>query len=346
VAPLEEKQPDRPTASRSLLARTRASAETVRSTAERVAARAALERRRHGTVDAAFEMVDHDSEVGGGIMAGALAYRLFIWLLPFSLVAVAGLGFAAEANSETPADTAQWMGLAGIVSSSVANAASSSARWYALFIGVPLLVYATRSLLRTLIVTHRLVWSDLRGTVPKPTLPSTLLLLLVLLAYFFVTGLANLARGWSPGGGLLVTLLVPIVYGALWLLVSERLPHRTATRRDLLPGAVLFGLGIEVLQVVGAYFIAPQAESRQSTYGSLGIAAALLLGLFLISRLLIGTAVANSTLVRRRELAAEARARPAERDRGAAAPGRQAEGIGGTPRGASTSPAHPEGEEL
>jgi len=321
VAPLEEKQPDRPTASRSLLARTRAYAETVRSTAERVAARAAAERRRHGTVDAAFEMVDHDSEVGGGIMAGALAYRLFIWLLPFSLVAVAGLGFAAEANSETPADTAQWMGLAGIVSSSVANAASSSARWYALFIGVPLLVYATRSLLRTLIVTHRLVWSDLRGTVPKPTLPSTLLLLLVLLAYFFVTGLANLARGWSPGGGLLVTLLVPIVYGALWLLVSERLPHRTATRRDLLPGAVLFGLGIEVLQVVGAYFIAPQAESRQSTYGSLGIAAALLLGLFLISRLLIGTAVVNSTLVRRRELAAEARTRPEQRDRSTAQPG-------------------------
>ena len=35
-------------------------------------------------------------------MAGALAYRLFIWLLPLALVTVAGLGFAAEANSETP----------------------------------------------------------------------------------------------------------------------------------------------------------------------------------------------------------------------------------------------------
>jgi uncharacterized BrkB/YihY/UPF0761 family membrane protein len=326
VAPEEENQPDRPTPSRSLFERTRARAETARSAAERAAARAEAERRRHGTVDAAFEMVDHDSEVGGGIMAGALAYRLFIWLLPFSLVAVAGLGFAAEANAENPEDTAQWMGLAGIVSSSVASSASSSARWYALFIGVPLLVYATRSLLRTLIVTHRLVWTDMRGAVPKPTLPSTLLLLLVLLVYFFVTGLANLARGWSPTGGLLVTLLVPIAYGALWLLVSERLPHRTATRRDLLPGAVLFGLGIEVLQVVGAYFIAPQAESREGTYGSLGVAAALLLGLFLISRLMIGTAVVNSTLVRRRELAAEARTRRAERDRAAA------------------SPPHPEGE--
>ncbi len=329
-------------ASRALRARARAHAETARSTAERVAARAATERRRHGTVDAAFEMVDHDSEVGGGIMAGALAYRLFIWLLPFSLVAVAGLGFAAEASSETPADVADWMGLAGIVSSSVADAASSSARWYALFIGIPLLVYATRSLLRTLIVTHRLVWTDLRGAVPKPTLLLTLHLLLVLLAYFVVTGLANLARGWSTSGGLLVTLLVPIVYGALWLLVSERLPHGTASRRDLLPGAVLFGLGIEVLQIVGAYFIAPQAESRQGTYGSLGIAAALLLGLFFISRLLIGTAVVNSTLVRRRELAGRARVRPEARDR-AARPGRGS--IDATPRGAVASPTHPERED-
>jgi len=342
VAPVEKKQPDdQPTASRSLSARARAHAETARITAERLAARADAERRRHGSVDAAFEMVDHDSEVGGGIMAGALAYRLFIWLLPFSLVAVAGLGFAAEANSETPEDTAQWTGLGGIVSSSVASSASSSARWYALFIGIPLLVYATRSLLRTLIVTHRLVWTDMRGAVPKPTLPSTLLLLLALLVYFFVTGLANLARGWSPTGGLLVTLLVPIVYAALWLLVSERLPHRNASRRDLLPGAVLFGLGIEVLQVVSAYFIAPQAESRQGTYGSLGIAAALLLGLFFISRLLIGTAVVNSTLVRRRELAAEARARPEARDR-AARPGRQE---GGTPQRSLASPTHPELED-
>ena len=39
-------------------------------------------------------MVERDSEVGGGIIAGALAYRLFIWLLPLALVAVAGLGFA------------------------------------------------------------------------------------------------------------------------------------------------------------------------------------------------------------------------------------------------------------
>ena len=47
-------------------------------------------------------MVNRDGDIGGGIIAGALAYRLFIWLLPLALVAVAGLGIAADAADETP----------------------------------------------------------------------------------------------------------------------------------------------------------------------------------------------------------------------------------------------------
>ena len=94
-----------------------------------------------------FDMADHDSEVGGGIMAGALAYRLFIWILPLTFVAIAGLGIASDAASRSPESAARSMGLAGLVSNSVASAANSSARWYALLIGIPLLVYTTRSLL-------------------------------------------------------------------------------------------------------------------------------------------------------------------------------------------------------
>ena len=52
--------------------------------------------------------------------------------------------------------------------------------------------------------------------------------------------------------------------------------------------------------MVTAYFIAPQAESRQGTYGSLGVAATLLFGLYLISRLLIASAVLNAILWQRR----------------------------------------------
>ena len=56
------------------------------------------------------------------------------------------------------------------------------------------------------------------------------------------------------------------------------------------------------------YFLAPQASSKQGTYGSLGLAALLLLGLFLISRLMIGTAVLNATLWTRHKRSLESTA--------------------------------------
>ena len=253
-------------------------------------------------------MVDHDAEVGGSIMAGALAYRLFIWLLPLALVAVAGLGIASSAASRSPESAARSAGLAGLVSSSVAAAADSPARWYAILIGIPILIYATRTVLRTLVVTHRLIWIDLRGAAPKPTIGATLRLLGALLG-FVVSALASAARAWSPGSGVLVILLIPLPFAALWLLVSVRLPHRTAPWQALVPGALAFGVGVQLLNVVIAYVIAPQAASKQGTYGSLGIAAALLLGLFLISRLITATAVLNAVLWNRSSVRMRDRAR-------------------------------------
>ncbi len=283
-------------------ARVRVRAAKVRATttAKHLADRAQAERSRHRSLDATFEVVDRDAEIGGGIMAGALAYRLFIWLLPLALVSIAGLGFAAAAESDSPRQAAKSMGLAGLVSSSVAGSAKSSARWYALLVGVPLLLYATRSVLRALLVTHRLVWEDARASVRKPNLRATAELLAALVGFFVISGLANAAREQTSGGGALVTLAALVPYAALWLLVSLRLPHGRAGWRDLIPGSLFFAVGAEALQLVTAYFIGPQAASKEGTYGALGVAAALLLGLFLLSRLAIASAVLNATLWRRR----------------------------------------------
>jgi uncharacterized BrkB/YihY/UPF0761 family membrane protein len=280
--------------------RTRQWAAERRSDAERLAARAQAERGRHRSVDAVFEMADRDSEVGGGIIAGALAYRLFIWLLPLALVAVAGLGIAADASSNSPEQEASSLGLQGLISSSISNAAESPNRWYALVIGIPLLIWATRSVLRVLIGAHRLVWTDVRGRAFKPRLVPTLLLLGVFLGFGIVSAAASAMRAQSRGLGLLATLLAVAPYAGLWVLVSDRLPHRGAPWAALIPGALVFGLGIEVLHAVIAYFITPYALAKQGTYGALGVAAALLLTLFLVSRLVVAAAVVNATLWERR----------------------------------------------
>ena len=282
-------------------ARARARLAALQQRAEHIAERTQAERSRHSSLDALFEMVDRDSEVGGGIMAGALAYRLFIWLLPLALVAVAGLGIASNAESSRPESLAKSAGLAGLVSGSVASAADSSARWYALLVGIPILLYATRSVLRTLIVAHRLVWTDLRAHAPRPTLKA------IGPVARDPDRTARLSRSSRPRRG-----AVRARSGS-WRRSRRRcrtrpsgscsrthLPHRDATWQALLSRAVLFGLGIEVLHLVTVYFIAPFAGNKQGTYGALGLAAALLLELFLLSRLVVATAVVNATLWARR----------------------------------------------
>jgi membrane protein len=286
---------------RSRVERARVRTAALQARAEHISRRAQAERARHRSVDVVFDVAERDAEVGGGIIAAALAYRLFIWLLPVALVAVVGLGIAADAESESPEQAAEQLGVAGLVSSSVANAADSPNRWYALVIGIPLLVWATRGLLRVLIGAHRLVWLDVRAGAPRPTLLATLRLLALLLCYGVVTTFATAVRAWSGGVGLLSTLLLAIPYAAIWLLVTLRLPHRDAVWTALIPGCVVFGIGVESLHVLAAYAFAPWAASRQGTYGALGIAAALLFGLFLVSRLIVAAAVLNATLRDRRQ---------------------------------------------
>jgi hypothetical protein len=50
-----------------------------------VQARVDAARADHKSVEFGFGIVRHDAEIGGGLLAGALAYRLLVFLLPSSL---------------------------------------------------------------------------------------------------------------------------------------------------------------------------------------------------------------------------------------------------------------------
>jgi uncharacterized BrkB/YihY/UPF0761 family membrane protein len=63
-------------------------------------------------------------------------------------------------------------------------------------------------------------------------------------------------------------------------------------------------MGLQLLHAIVVYVITPWAIARQGTYGALGVAAALLVGLFLISRLMVVAAVVNATLWERQARAA------------------------------------------
>jgi uncharacterized BrkB/YihY/UPF0761 family membrane protein len=279
--------------------------EALQARMDRLSQRAQEERGRRGWVDAIFELADRDEQIAGGIIAGALAYRLFIWLLPAGLVFVGGLGVIADAMSKSPKGVASYLGIAGIVSSSLQSASHGHSAWYALIIGVPILLYATRSVLRVLIGTHRLAWGVVRDARPKPTYIDAAKLLGILIAFFALAGFAGWARTHSHAAGLVATIVVVAGFTGLWLWTSIQLPHGDAGWVDLVPGALATGLGLGILQALAAYLLAPYALQKQGTYGALGLAAALLLSLWALGRVLIGGAELNATLWERKRRESE-----------------------------------------
>ena len=265
----------------------------------RLVERTDAERARHSSVDVTLTAVDRDSDVGGGIMAGALAYRMFVWLLPFALVLIGVLGVTADVTDESPSETAG-RGRPFRPSNHIRGQCGPGHRpLVRRRHRLPILLWTTRSLLRALIAVHRLVWADPRERVVKATWAGTVRLLTALVVLYFLGPVIDSI--WPLDGDVVVVVFAEAaIYAMLWLLVTLRLPHRNADWRALLPGAVLFAAGGMLLATLTYYVIGPYASSREDTYGTLGLATALLLGLFLIARLVVASAVLNATLWERR----------------------------------------------
>jgi uncharacterized BrkB/YihY/UPF0761 family membrane protein len=75
---------------------------------------------------------------------------------------------------------------------------------------------------------------------------------------------------------------------------------------DLLPGAVLVGLGLAVLQGLTADLIAPKLEHDAALYGSLGVSLVVLGWLYVVGRLIVSAPLLNAALVQHRRPAAQA----------------------------------------
>ena len=85
-------------------------------------------RANHASIDLGFDIIERDSSIGGGLLAGALAYRLFVLLLPTALLLVSGLGVYSGAVDESPGKIARNAGLHGLIASEISQTASGRAR--------------------------------------------------------------------------------------------------------------------------------------------------------------------------------------------------------------------------
>jgi uncharacterized BrkB/YihY/UPF0761 family membrane protein len=255
-------------------------------------------------VDAAWSAGLHDRVVGGSLLAGALAYRMFLWLLPLGLVLTAGLGFVGASDREAPEDLAHNLGLTAYVGSSVSDAADQArgGRWALLVIGLVALAMASASGAKTVRAVHARAWG-LPPAAAKGSVAAALGFVGFALAGVAVTLVGGWARDRSPGLGVTVRLAIVVAYALLWLAASARLPRPPGVPWSaLVPGALLFATGAQLLHLVTVFYLVGKLESSSELYGALGGAAAVLLWLFLIGRVVVGSAVLNATLWERRHV--------------------------------------------
>ena len=233
------------------------------------------------------------------MLGGALAYRLFVFLLPLSLFLVAGLGIYADTTEQSPAEVASRSGLTGLVAKEVAAAATSPARW-AIFIGtLPVVVYAAGMLYRAIAIVYAIAWHG-SGRAAQLSSRGFAVFSGVLFAQFAGVVLLGWIRHSDQVGGVTGLLGYGVLLGCAWLVLARHLPRRNVGWTALVPGAALFGLGMLFVNGFNVYLTSRLVEDRADTYGALGAATALLFSLYIVGRVIVGSAVLNATLDARR----------------------------------------------
>ena len=263
-------------------------------------------RPRYRSIDVLFLSLQRDSLAGGAVLAAAVAFRIFLFVVPYAFVIVYGLGLTSAAIGTDARELAREAGIVGLLAASVIAGADqvTSTRIVILLTALYALLHTSRSLLKVLAVTHALAWQ----VPPQRTrrlLKPALIFILIVAGALVVLHLILWLRDRSFVGGFVGELLFLAVPVSLWLMLSMRFfAHAPgAGWRDLLPGAILVGVGIQVVHLVTIYGITYLLESKSETYGAIGIALAILFWAYLLGRVFAAAPVLNAAAWQQRHAA-------------------------------------------
>ncbi len=246
-----------------------------------------------------------DAAIGGSVLGAALAYRIFIWLLPFALVVVLGLALFVDQTDRNVGELLDGAGITGFIAGSVGEASEGTRGWAvatALVAALFVLAYQSAALLRSLRAVTALAWHLPVTKTPSPA-RSTLLFLGWLVAFMVVgSSAAPIRRALDfPLHVAVDAFTYGVIVTTMWLVLSWfLLPHDAESIRELLPGALLVGVGIAAIGLFNTLVLFPWLAEREETYGVLGIAAGLLFGFFLFGRTAELAAALNATLAEER----------------------------------------------
>lgn len=251
-------------------------------------------RRRFPWLSTPLAVHERVSAVGGGPLSSSIALAGFLSLFPLLLVAISVIGFVTAGDTEFPARVIENLGLEGEAAEQMLRALETAegSRRTASVIGVLGLLWAGLGVVGALENALNAVWQVTgRGITAKA----------VEVAWLVGAGLlflGSMALGpvvnWLPGPGVVATIVVGAGIDMLLLVwMFQALTNANVSWRAYVPGAVVGGIGIEVLKLVGGVYVPRLVASSSALYGSIGIVFAVLAWLALSARLIVYAAALN-----------------------------------------------------
>jgi uncharacterized BrkB/YihY/UPF0761 family membrane protein len=247
------------------------------------------------------EVLQSERDLGGGLIAGGVAFRIFLWLVPFGLVVASVLSFWTELDPDGIETAARRFGIGAAAAQAASEALElgDRNRVLVLLFGLVLLGWFTLGAVRAVLLAYALAWRLEPPRIRRPFRVVALfngLFLAAIAAGIGETWLeAQIGLGALVGIALTLAISLAITLTAMWLL-----PHRATDVRELLPGALLATVGHQLVQIAVIFYFAPRLGRSEETYGAFGTAATMLIWLYVLSRLVTSAAFLNATLWDRR----------------------------------------------
>ena len=262
--------------------------------------------RRHPAVAFPYAVVKHFGEDSAGNLAATMAYYGFFSLFPLLLVLVTGAALVLRDHPELQQrllDSA--LAQFPIVGEDIReNLGRIEASGVALAIGIVTSIWAGLGGIRSAQYAMETVWDV--PYVRRPSTPKSILRAVIMLATFGVFILAAAVLASVAGGVGLTPLGVVAWVGSvvlnigLFLVMYRVLTTANVSWGDVLPGALVAGVGWTALLALGGWIIGNRLESASNTYGFFAVVIGLLAWLHLGSQLTILGAEVN--VVRRNRL--------------------------------------------
>ena len=278
-----------------------ARAAAVRARADDARRRLEEQRPNNRIIDVGFRSIQLDNEAGGVLLAGAIAFRFFLFLVPAAFVLVVGLGLGAESTGTDVNELAKQAGIAGIAATAIQSSSDASklTQIVTLCVALVTLVFGSRNLVKSLILAQALIWRQPREKLRHPTRTGIVFIGVFAVALVLLT-LVDKLRGLSFAGWVVGIVLFTLVPAGGWLLCSVRVfPSAPGTSWSTLwPGALLFGVGVQALHVATVVWLTRSLESKSETYGAIGAALTMLFWSYLLGRIVTSAAALNAALWR------------------------------------------------